>query len=211
MLNIKLLDRFCEFLKILVILIVVVSLNSLSSAASTKPKTDEKFVDYINEYNRYKANFKWMTKEAYEVITKWCEIRDFDMLFVCALITYESADHPKTKFNWKKMQYVKSPSGAVGPMQLMPVHSPKNPDLRYNIDFNIEKGTWYLKSCVAKARKEGWKNIYKQACRYYNAGKGNKIKNYKNWGYVVKILKKYKEVKVRLMSVNSYRIQLGGL
>lgn len=151
----------------------------------------------IEENATYKINKKyypWMTQEVQQHIKYctdyWSSIYQVDDKLIYALIRDESAKACGN--NFKKMEKVVSKAGAIGIMQLMPVHAknPKNPKEFYDWKENIKKGTWYFARSMRKS-----KGNIKTACRYYNAGLNSKEENYKNWKYVNNIHTNYKEYK----------------
>lgn len=155
----------------------------------------------VNSYNRSrivsyefmvaKENFPWLTEELLEDIRFYCsywkDVYELDEFAVCSLIHEESGNFCGNDLD--KMKKVVSWAGAIGIMQVMPIHSPNNPNKLKNHKFNLKKGIWYFARCM----KKGKGNI-KEASRMYNAGLNNKRWKYKNWAYSNRVQKNYQEV-----------------
>lgn len=124
----------------------------------------------------YAAFYGWMDYEMFEGIEKYSRKYKFRPPLIAALINRES-DGSRTAV---------SSSGAVGSMQLMPCHSPGDPDKRYDLDFNLDKGCAYLKQCWDASNYE-----LEEALRMYNQGINGDRDNYNNWGYVEDIIYDY--------------------
>lgn len=156
-----------------IILILVVVLVSIDLAYS-REKINK------SSYQIAKEKYKWINKELYIRIDKYALKRNLSTLLICALIQRES--HGK--------QYAKSCKGAKGLMQLMPCHYKeyKNKEIVYNIDFNLNKGTGYLRYCVNLS-----KNKLDDALRRYNQGHNADPEEYKNWKYVEDIKTDFKD------------------
>ena len=63
---------------------------------------------------------------------------------------------------------------------------------------NIKYGIAYLKVCFEKANGN-----LSETARYYNQGTGGKYKDYRNWVYVNRILKKYSKVTIQKLQYNN--------
>ena len=175
---------------VLLILLLVVSINL--SCVSIQVQRDM-------EYKLLKKHYKYMNKEAYKFIKWWSNDRKIDIILTCSLIDYESGDCRKTKFNWEKMKRVHSRSNAIGVMQLLrKYHGGKNWRDLYDPNINIKRGTMYLKLCIMKSRRQGFKNVYAEALRMYNSGMGADRDDYPDYlwnNYVYRIMVKYEKVK----------------
>jgi len=149
-----------------------------------------------------KKDFKWINEDIYRIIKRNCKKYNLDIVLVCSVIQYESGTYCGNDL--KKMKTVRSYMGAIGMMQLMPVHLPKNPKALEDPKINIEKGCWYLSKCIKKARTMGFKKIYAEACRMYNSGLNGKRIKYKGWAYVNRIQRMYNKVSVEFENYKMY-------
>jgi len=164
-----------------------------SSCVSIKITKDT----FDSKYYRLKKTFTWMNPEIYQIIKTEANAQrskisiqvDYVKL-ISSVIMAESGEYCKN--NYEYMTRVVSCAKAVGLMQIMKVHTPKDPDSRYNPKINVQKGVMYFTYCLQKSIKEGYKNPIQIACAYYNAGAGVKLWRYNNWRYVDKIQKYYR-------------------
>jgi hypothetical protein len=175
-------------------LILFISVVAFSASCVSIKITKDNSLDM--QYYILQQTFKWLNPEIYQIITKEVNKHrtsisinvDYKKL-MCSVIQAESGEYCKN--NYEYMKRVKSCAGAIGIMQIMKVHSPKNPDARYNPNINVKLGVMYFTYCLQKSIKEGYKNPIRIACAYYNAGAGVKLSRYKNWGYANKIQRYY--------------------
>lgn len=149
-------------------------------------KHEKKIVVKDDNFDRMSTFFPWLNYETYTVIVSESKKNNIDPAYVMSVIQYESGDYCKN--NWKCMQRAVSRSGARGPMQIMPFHA-KNPDDLFGWKYNIKKGAWYLGACMESSGG----NI-REAARKYNQGIHGNRKRYRNWPYVRRIARKYKQV-----------------
>lgn len=70
-----------------------------------------------------------------------------------------------------------------GRMQINEIHLKNNPKKLLNDKINSKYGFYYLSKCSKKSI-----GFIPDTIRYYNQGINGKIKNYKNWKYVRKVL-----------------------
>ena len=140
--------------------------------------------DPVIEYHRLHKRYVWLTPPVFLVIhnesSKYNNVIDDD---VCAIIQLESGDYCSN--NLRCMLKVRSHSGAVGLMQIMPFHhrGPTN-DLEIPT-INVKYGTRYYSWCLKHA-----KGNQKEALRFYNAGPYSRRSTYRNWWYVAGIIKR---------------------
>lgn len=116
-------------------------------------------METFNKYLFLKKQYKYMTKECYDLVEKYSKEKGINEFLIYSLIEFESANHWKTNYNWKKMKTVKSHTLATGPMQIMPCHV-----IGWNNYLYVErmhrKGKWF------KFRNKWWKNKH-QVYSYY--------------------------------------------
>ena len=169
-------------MKHLIILLMTVQMSPLvvKSAITNSKKADKEFALLVK-------HFKWMDRDTYSIIKERSLHYGLDIIYVSSVIQYESGSYCGNNLEW--MKRVRSHAGAIGLMQVMPFHA-KNPKMLEDVKFNIHKGTWYLSLCLKKS-----KGSLIHTARRYNAGVNNKAWKYKNWPYVNRIIKKYKQVK----------------
>ena len=128
-------------------------------------------------FNQLSKQYVWLKHEqrffhTLYFISKFYKI---DVRYVCAIIHLESYDK-KHRPTLKQMQYAHSKKDARGLMQVLPTHYDGNPIDLYGITLNLNRGCWYLRKCLVRA-----KGNPKQAARLYNAGINNHENHYKNW------------------------------
>lgn len=158
-----------------IILIFSISCISTRQMAEYDHETHSEFIVLSTNYSN-------MSEIEYKTIKKYCKLRDLDILFVCALIQEES------RFN----QSARGRAGERGMMQIMEYHYPQDPrKLTTDIDLHVRVGTSYLKRCVDKAKRLYPYNYQAHAIRMYNAGLNSKIRRYRNWRYLFRILNNY--------------------
>jgi hypothetical protein len=174
-------------------IVFLITLFTISnSCVSINIKTD--IIDHT--YLQLKQKFAWMNPPIYNIISKEVNKQKSKIplginyiKLICSVIQAESGEYCNN--NYEYMTRVVSHAGAVGVMQIMKVHTPKDPKSRYNPSVNVQKGVMYFTYCLQKSIKEGKSNPVQIACVYYNAGAGCKLWKYNNWGYVNKIQKYY--------------------
>ena len=120
------------------------------------------------EYSRLKATYQWMYRDLYHRICIASSNHCVTVSRLCAVIQAESGGY----------QYAKSKAGALGLMQVMPLHMPDNPDRLYDLDINLDKGAEYLAYCQTKTEDR------REVFRMYNQGTNGKRNRYRNWRYV---------------------------
>lgn len=120
------------------------------------------------EYSRLKATYQWMSRDLYHRICIASSNHCVTVSRLCAVIQAESGGY----------QYAKSKAGALGIMQVMPLHMPENPDRLYDLDINLDKGAEYLAYCQTKTEDR------REVFRMYNQGTNGKRSRYRNWRYV---------------------------
>ena len=135
-------------------------------------------------------NHTFLKYEVDLLIKKYSKQYGHSPALIKSLIKYESLSHPKVNFDYAKARVVRSHSGAIGFMQIMPIHARlkglpisalENPDL------NIKLGCAILAEQKQIALSRGLKNITAEALRQYNQGPGSTKnwvlhrKGYKNW------------------------------
>ena len=120
------------------------------------------------EYSRLAATYQWMYRSLYHRICIASSNHCVTVSRICAVIQAESGGY----------QYAKSKAGALGLMQVMPLHMPENPDRLYDLDINLDKGAEYLAYCQTKTEDR------REVFRMYNQGTNGKRDRYRNWRYV---------------------------
>ena len=120
------------------------------------------------EYSRLKSTYQWMDRDLYHRICIASSNHNVTVSRICAVIHAESGGY----------RYAKSKAGALGLMQVMPLHLPEDPDKLYDIDINLDKGTEYLAYCQTKTEDRH------EVFRMYNQGTNGKRDRYRNWRYV---------------------------
>jgi len=138
------------------------------------------------EYRFLKKCFPWLNEKVYIVIKEESESHNIDPKYLMSVIQYESGDYCHN--NWDQMQIVVSHAGAIGVCQIMPFHT-RHPKKLYDWRYNISKGAWYLGQCLKSSDGNT-----REAARKYNQGLYGKRWKYRNWAYVNKISRKYKQV-----------------
>jgi len=146
-------------------------------------------VQVMTHYNNLSDHYDWMSPRAYIIIMDCSRKYSIDPVFVCSVIQYESGDYCNNDLS--KMLTVRSHAGAIGVMQVMPLHFKVIKEAE-TLKGNINKGCWYLSECMKKS-----KGNMREAARMYNAGLYSKRWKYRNWKYVNKIIKKYNSVMVK--------------
>lgn len=146
-----------------------------------------------NDYAYYnmKKHFVWLDKPIYYFIKEQSAKKNISPILICSIIHWESA--AACNYNLKRMRVVKSRAGAIGLMQIMPVHAQiRNRPVKKLKEpfFNIRCGVDYLDLCIKKS-----KGNLKEALRMYNQGINAKRYKYKNWKYVFRVIKKFNSVK----------------
>jgi len=135
-------------------------------------------------------NHTFLKYEVDLLIKKYAKQYGHSTSLIQSLIKYESLSHPKVNFDYAKARVVRSHAGAVGFMQIMPIHARlkglpvsalENPDL------NIKLGCAILAEQKRIAQSRGLKNIIAEGLRQYNQGPGSTKtwiahrSHYKNW------------------------------
>ena len=161
--------------------------------------TPNKFKDKNWTYGGY----KWMTSEIDSIILKNCKKFNINAKVVYALIEYESGRYCKGDIEYMKI--VRSHAGAIGIMQIMPIHARLrglHPSALEDPELNIKIGVSYLAETMKIAKMRGYKNIQAEGLRMYNQGPGrgdgmaHRIK-YRNWSnYVFPILSRSAGVQI---------------
>lgn len=160
--------------------LIILLFLSIPNLISTKSYIARPYLQN-KKYQTLKKQYKWLTTKKFqiiedEVIRQKAWKYKINTKFICALIQYES----------NGVSTAISRSGARGMCQIMPFHHPKNPKALYNDKLNVQKGVWYLKLCMKKARYNR-----AEALRMYNSGLYAKRHRYRNWKYVKNILRAF--------------------
>jgi len=165
------------------------------------------FIDYnvahsriyvISNYDKLSYYYSWMNPTLYYHIRRNSIRYKVPEELICAVIQHES----------RGKIFAKSPVGARGVMQVMPVHAGKShPKILYKVKVNVQLGTWYLSECLKKARHvkiskkdkvKQYQGIIKESCRMYNSGIARKRSVYKNWKYTERIYADYRNLTEKL-------------
>ena len=155
---------------IIFFLLIFIFIPSIKGNSAYKIKDD-----YIIAFKKY----DWIKWELYCWINYYSCKYNLPPLLVCAVIEQESDGQ----------KYIRGEDGEYGYMQPLPCHFKGVPyKLRFEPEYNIKIGCWYLMKAYKKARG----NIL-HTYRYYNAGLGNKKYEYKNWKAAKKVVKDYKD------------------
>jgi len=139
-----------------------------------------------NIFHNLKKYFPWLRYETYKTVVAECEKNNIDPKFMLSVIQFESGEYCKNDYN--RMIKVVSRAGAIGICQIMPFHA-SDPQTLYNPKENIKKGAWYLGTCFEYSGG----NI-REAIRMYNQGVHGKKWKYRNWTYVNRIDKLYRQI-----------------
>jgi len=138
------------------------------------------------EYQIYKKIYPSCKYETYLLVRKYSKIYNINVAILLSLIKEESNFNPKAV----------SCTGAIGLMQVMPIHVVSTGENLFDEDVNIRYGTRYFATCLKVAKGD-----YAEAVRMYNAGIYSNRATYKNWAYVrrfesnlQKDLKEYEKV-----------------
>lgn len=153
-----------------------------------KPVEVKKEVVKVNNnlFHRLKKYFPWLQYETYKTVVAECEKNNIDPKFMLSVIQFESGAYCKNDYD--RMIKVVSRAGAIGICQIMPFHA-SDPNTLYDPQENIKKGAWYLGTCFEYAGG----NV-REASRMYNQGVHGKKWKYRNWSYVNRIDKLYKQI-----------------
>lgn len=136
-----------------------------------------------NNFHAYNKEFPWLTPKLFRLYTKRSIQYKVPLKLALSLIQYESGG--------RNVVSRKNRNGTRdwGRMQINSVHMPKNPQKLLNDWTNSKIGFWYLGRALKKSRG----NMY-TAVRLYNQGLAGKHWKYRNWGYVKRIIRKYRSV-----------------
>jgi hypothetical protein len=150
-----------------------------------------------------RSGYNWLTSEIDEIILKNCKKFNINPKVVYALIEFESGRYCKGDLNYMKV--VRSHAGAIGLMQIMPIHARVRglyPSALEDPELNIKIGVSYLAEQMRIAKMRGYKHIMLESLRMYNQGPGrgdgyaHRIK-YRNWSnYVFPILSRSGETQL---------------
>lgn len=149
-------------IKLLLALLVAFSMSVLAISCVNSYAYYESFVEKHELQKQRKKAFKELVKQS--KLPEWvvrlgideADKQNVDPILVLSIIRVESWGNPKAV----------SKSGAIGLMQVMPFHKPKNPRILFKPRVNVNYGVMYLKTaCLSK-----FPNDLEKGISAYNTG-----------------------------------------
>ncbi len=161
-----------KYLLIILLLITIYSPNILGSAELNLSKKEKLM-------NRH----PWLTNKLYKLYKQRSIEYNVPLKLAVKIVNVES--------NGRIVISRKNKNGTrdYGRFQINSIHMKNNPKSLLQDSINSKYGFWYLSLCLKKSKRDLIDTV-----RMYNQGSNGKAHKYKNWKYVVKVLKEYKRI-----------------
>jgi hypothetical protein len=165
-------DKKMKYLLIILLLITIYSPNILGSAELN-----------LSEKEKLMNRYSWMTENLYKLYKKRSIKYNVPIKLAISVVNAES--------NGRIVISRKNKNGTrdYGRFQINSLHMKNNPKSLLQDSINSKYGFWYLFLCLKKAKGDLIDTV-----RMYNQGSNGKAHKYKNWEYVIKVLKEYKRI-----------------